>query len=140
FERIEIEVDPGLRDVGNLFFDEAPDLSDDLRDVGRGPGIVTDSVYPKGLHVPEVFGLEPPCKDGLGGALLACTVDDLVIHVRDVLEVEYFFSSPPEVLCKHVEDHVGPGMTQVRIIVDCRTTDKERHPVRVKGFEWLNGP
>jgi hypothetical protein len=74
--------------------EQPPELSD-LRlcgDVRGCPGIVADRIDAKGLHIPEIFGLKLPGKGRLGYALFLCPVDDLVVYIRDVLEVEDFLS------------------------------------------------
>ena len=58
------------------------------------------------------------------GARLRCSLDYLVVHIGDILQVEDAKALVLEIACHHIEGDVGSCMTYMRIVVNSWTADK----------------
>ena len=119
-----VEVNARLGFVGKAQLAQPLYLGDDLRDILSGASIIVDVGDPQSAHVFQVSLLELARQRSGTNARLRSSLDDLVVHVCDVLQVEDAKALIFEIACHHIEGDVGSGMTDVRIVVNCRTADK----------------
>ena len=123
--------------IGIALVDEGLDQVDDLGNVLRGLGVDGGVPHPQAVGVLEVL-LDVLLGNGLGcGALLVGPVDDLVVHVGEVLHEGHLVPPVLQVPAQHVEEDHGPGIAHVDVVVDRGAAAVHLHLSRGDGDELL---
>jgi len=86
-----------------------------------GPGIIADTGDAESPHIFEIALLELAGQDSGRDILLRSSLYDLVVHIGDILKIEDAISPVLEIAGHHIEDDVGSGMTDMRIIINSGT-------------------
>ncbi len=135
----DAEVDVAVHGVGVATLDESLDEGDDLRDVlgdqrvDRGrldvqlPGVLVVQGDVPLRHLPEVH------------PLLAGAVDDLVVHVGEVLDVGHLVAQVLQVAADHVARHEGEHVPHVGLVLDGHAADVHAHLAGAQGLELAEG-
>src|SRR5438876_894052 len=118
--KVDITVDP----VGDAFLKKDADEPDDLLHVIGGLGFHRCRADPEPPHI-AVVGVDVQSRNGLPRETqFPGPIDDLVVHVREVLDERDVEASVFQVAADDVEDDGAAGVAEVRIIID-------RHPAHV---------
>jgi hypothetical protein len=143
---MHVEQDMPLGRIGMTASDQAFDHRDHLGDeIGRARLLelrivaVIDAegghvvVEPLGGGAGELVNLDP---------LLGRAVDDLVLHIGDVAHIGDVLG-PVDVAqqpIEHVEHHHGPGIAQMRAVIDGGSTDIHAHVFGVDRLQPFHSP
>ena len=94
----------------------------------------TDSQF---THV-FVIGLNVFCRNHITRhTLFVGSLDDLVIHIREILHKGHVIATRFQVTTKYVEHQCAARMTDVTIVIDRHTTDVHPNFIRFDQFEYF---
>ena len=131
----KVNVAAGL--VGVAPVDDALDEGDDVGHMLRHLGMHVGADDVQGLGILEIGG-DVFFGQGQGvDAFLIGAVDDLVVHVGEVLHVGHVPAPPQEVAAHGVEDHQRTGVAQVDVVVDRGPAAVNAHLAGGAGHEVL---
>ena len=131
----EINVAPGL--IGVALVDDALDEGDDVRHMLRDFGMHVGLQHVQGLGVLEIGGdIFFGQRKGVDAFLIG-PVDDLVVHVGEVLHVGHVIAPPQEIAAHRVEDHQGTGVAQMDEVVHRGAAAVDAHFALFAGHELL---
>ncbi len=137
---LDLEIDIACHWIGEAFLNQPANQSDDLSHMlgrFRFIGRPSDSEPPHVLIVGlDIFGGNRVA----GNASLICSLDDLVVHVGEVLDEFDLVTAVFQIAPDHVKHERAAGMADVAVVVDRHTTDIHSHSLRLERVERLFFP
>ena len=128
----DLEIHPVVRFVGDSLVDQRLDLADDRLDVLRHPRESVRVPHPQHVHDLEI-GLAVGSRQLQRiDPALARPVDDLVVHVGEILHVLHPVAAVFQVAAHHIGMHKEPCVTDVRPVLRRHPTYIHPHHV----FTW----
>ena len=121
--------------VGHTLGDQALNQSDDLRYVLGRLRLMGRLTQTQGRHI-FIKGLDELFRKRLAGnAAFISTGNNLIVNVRVVTNVSHIIIAVLQVAVNDIENDIGPGVTDMTVIVDRHPTDIHPHLIRYKGLE-----
>ena len=137
-EALHSEPGAAVGDVGRALLHQGADHGEDVLDALRDLGLVIRSDEAEGVHV-VVVGVDVLGGEGHGVHVpLGRTLDDLVVHVREVAHEGDIPAPVPQVPDEGVEDHEGAGVAHVGAVVDGHAAHVQADVSGADGLEVLD--
>lgn len=134
---VDLKVDVSVDGIGQPLFDQRVRDLDDLLDMLGGLRFLRCPHNSQLTHI-FIVGIDVLARNRVtGDTLLVRPLNNLVVHVREVLHEVNLVTAVFQIPAKHVEDESAASMADVTIIVDGHAADIHPDTLRLNRFERL---